>query len=312
MPHRLTIAAVLLFWLASMSWLVSTKILPPLLAGTPPETHPTLPDAGEDFAPVAWRLEWHGRPIGWAVTKAARRPDGTGEVQSFVQFEQLPVRDILGQLLGAAAPLLGPAFLGDEREISIAVASRSTYDPFDQLQSIHVKLDLPGMPGLLRVAGEVDDNQQLNLTAHTGPLPDEPQGETLYSQQLALPREALVSDAFSPSTRLAGLRIGQRWTFPVYRPFPPDQPVQIMEARVTGSETMEWNEEQVTVMVVEYREEAGTGLASNRDAVARLWVRPSGEVLRQELSFSSLRCTFTRMKHEDTAEYAFRMSERMP
>lgn len=307
MFHRLTIAAVLLFWLASMSWLVSTKVLPPLLAGTPPEAHPSLPSDGDDFSPVGWQLDWHGRPIGWSVTKAVRRHDGAGEVLTVLEFENLPAREMLGQILGAAAPLLGPALLGEESELSLSVTGRSIYDPFDQLQSLHVTLDLPGMPGLLRLEGQVDDQRRLRLTARSAPLPDAPAGEPLYQQEIPLPREALLSDALSPSTRLVGLTPGQYWTFPTYRPFPPDQAAQIMEARVTGRETIDWHGEAAEVLVVEFREEAGTGLAANRAAVARLWVRPNGEVLRQELAFASLRCTFTRMPPEDSARYAERL-----
>ena len=120
-----------------------------------------------------------------------------------------------------------------------------------------------------------------------------------HRYEVDLPRDALVGDSLSPRSELRNLRVGQQWTIPVYRPFPPNSPVQILLARVEKSEFFDWEGELVETYVVVYRDEAGTGINSARKPIGRTWVQPDGTVLRQEVMLSNLRFTFDRLPPGD-------------
>ena len=66
---------VVCFWLASMTWLVWAKVLPPLLVGKPP-TYASLVAAQKDDTAVEWQLLWDSQPIGGATSRVARADDG--------------------------------------------------------------------------------------------------------------------------------------------------------------------------------------------------------------------------------------------
>ena len=51
-------------------------------------------------------------------------------------------------------------------------------------------------------------------------------------KEIQLPSDALLSDILSPQMRLPGLRLNQTWTVPVYSPFMPDKPLEIIRATV--------------------------------------------------------------------------------
>ena len=102
-------AAVLVFWLVSMGWLLTTKVVPPLLTGSAPSYRDLLPtDVGES-PPVYWTIVWNQQPLGWARNRFTRRGDGTGAIESEIAFEDLPVADLLDQLLGALGKFLRTA-----------------------------------------------------------------------------------------------------------------------------------------------------------------------------------------------------------
>ena len=68
MLSRWSNIAIVLFWLATMSWLVVTKFLPPLRIGQPPDYHAIL-EHERGAAPFAGsfagrRSRSAGRPVG--------------------------------------------------------------------------------------------------------------------------------------------------------------------------------------------------------------------------------------------------------
>jgi hypothetical protein len=123
-------------------------------------------------------------------------------------------------------------------------------------------------------------------------------GETFFRQQLELPPNLLVRDAFTPRGELTDLRLGQTWTIPVYRPFPPNSPVQIVEARVERHEIIIWNGDDVETKLLVYRSDAGSGIHATREPIGREWIRADGTVLRQEIALSGLKLLFERLPDE--------------
>jgi hypothetical protein len=114
-------------------------------------------------------------------------------------------------------------------------------------------------------------------------------------QELELPPDALVSDAFTPRSELKKLHVGQSWTIPVYRPFPPNSPLEIVAVHVEGHEGIIWEGKDVETLRVVYRTDAGSGIRASRDPVGREWVRRDGTVLRQEIGMSGLQLRFERL-----------------
>ena len=305
MTNRWFNAGVLVFWLAAMSWLLTQKVLPPMLAGEPPDYDAALP-VGEIVTvppPVCWRLNWDGRVIGTAASQPVATEDGA-ELRSVIHFTRLPVHNLLGQLLGPMAPLVSSSLGDEDFTPNMDVATRMRFDSERRLQNFQTVLDLPGAPHFIDLDGKVDDLGTLMLvaTARFGtPMPGQPPPLVRHRHTVDLPRDALVGDSLSPRSELRNLHVGQQWTIPTYRPFPPNSPVQILLAKVEKSDFIEWNGDVVETYVVVYQDEAGSGIGSARAPIGRTWVQPDGTVLRQEVMLSNLRFTFDRLPPGDTA-----------
>jgi hypothetical protein len=61
--------AVMALWLATMSWLVTDKIVPRLLIGEPPR-YETIVQARKKNPVVGWKMLLDGRQLGWALSEA--------------------------------------------------------------------------------------------------------------------------------------------------------------------------------------------------------------------------------------------------
>lgn len=304
MTSRWFNAGVLVFWLVAMSWLLTQKVLPPLLTGDPPDYDAALPVGKLEAEPspvVCWHIEWDGRVIGTAASRAVPTQDGA-ELRSVVRFSRLPVRNMLGQLMGVMAKLLDSTLGGDEFTPNLAVATRMQFNAQRRLTGFETIVELPELPQFLQIKGDVTSSGKLKLLATarypTG-MAGSPPAEVNYRHELELPPDALVGDSLSPRAQLKNLHVGQQWTIPNYRPFPPNSPVQILLARVEKSEFIEHGGELVEVFVVVYHDEAGSGLGSTRAPIGRTWVEPGGDVLRQEVMLSNLRLRFERLAADD-------------
>jgi hypothetical protein len=225
-------------------------------------------------------------------------------MRSVVQFEQLDVKRVLEQLLGAFARLV-PDLGGDDFQLELTIASRLRFDQQSHLQTVATSIAVADMPHVLNLRGEATGDGALNVVVFSGErVPSRAADDALFRQRVDLPRDAVVSDAFAPNSELRNLQVGQTWTIPVYRPFPPNSPVQIVEAKAERLELIYWNRDQVEVMVVAYRGDAGSGIAAARRPTGRVWVRPDGLVLRQEVAVSNLRLVFERLPDDEGAAYA--------
>ncbi len=305
MGNRWYVAFVLLFWLASMSWLMMAKVLPPLIGGKAPDYRTALADAPRFPPPVVWHLVWEDQAIGFAANRVRPAPGGGVEMRSVVHFEQLDLDKVLQQLLGAFSALV-PDVGSSGAPFQMTIATRLQFDSQKDLHALDTSVAVADIKHVLNLHGDVQDGDKLDVVVFSGNPDREGSfggGRELLRQQVDLPPQALVSDSLAPSSDLKGLEVGQAWTIPVYRPFPPNSPVQIVEAKAERLEIIYWDRNPVEAMVVAYRSEAGAGIGSGR-LLGRVWVRPDGVVLRQEVLISNLQLVFDRMPEEQGAGHA--------
>ena len=110
------------------------------------------------------------------------------------------------------------------------------------------------------LSGDTDVNGTLNLEARMFDSPSGGSGTQILKREIELPAGALVGDALAPRPELKNLAVGQSWTVPVYRPFPPDSPPQIIQATVKHLEPILWEGNEVETMLVLYQSEAGSNI----------------------------------------------------
>jgi hypothetical protein len=295
MLGRLYQLLVVLLWLASMTWLVVEKVLPPLLGGTPPDYNAVLAARGQ--APDCWRIVWKEQTIGFAASRVIEPAGADREIRSVVQFEKLPLEELLAELLGVFAKLTAPLLGGHSNyRIDALLATRLLFDDQRRLKEFRTRLDVGEMASLLSIRGTVTSEQKLEVEARlgTGASGSGPAGQVLR-QRIDLPPQALVDDAWTPRSQLGNLRVGQAWTVPVYRPFPPNSPISIIEAKVERHDVIVWDGRDVETLLIVYRADAGSGIRASREPVGQAWVRGDGTVLRQEVALSGLRLRFERL-----------------
>jgi hypothetical protein len=309
MTHRLVMLAVVACWLASMSWLFVEKILPTIRGGQRPDFDAVLPAEDEPPQPVCWEIMFNGESIGRASSLAVRDADGAGHIESTVDFERLPLSDILSELLGSAGAFIKPLWMtSDNLLMKMSVASRMEIASGGNLKSFVTNVRLADLERLLvRVRGEVH-GRTLSVSVYLpGDALDGPDAMRLrFRDEIDLPDEALVGGALSPQSQLANLHVGQTWTFPVYRPFPPNSPLQMVEARVERREVFLWNGQSLKAFQVVYRDDAGSGISIARQPIGKLWVRDDGEVLEQETRLANLNFRFVRLGDADCSHAPLR------
>lgn len=266
---------VILFWLATMSWLVVAKVLPPLRVGEPPNYASILKHSGDE-PPACWTIRMQGRTIGWAANKLVRGKNGISEFYSRVYLGALPLDELApGWLAGVLKPVLS-----DIREMDLDKRSRFAVDPLGRLIEFESRIRLADVIDAIKVQGKIDGTT-LHLAVTSG--------EITVRITRSLSPNALMGDALSPQARMPGLRVGQTWTVPLYSPFrTASSPLEILQATVEREDRFYWDGETVNTRVIVYRGDPGAGLAGHQKR-GRTWVRDDGVVLRQEVSvFKSL------------------------
>ncbi|MCA9270003.1 MAG: hypothetical protein KDA41_16090 [Planctomycetales bacterium] len=304
MNSRWYSVAVVACWLASMCWLVTAKVLPTLREGSRPTYDAMLPEAEAAKQTTAWDIFLRDEHVGRAVSVSTRLPDGSGKLESDVHFERLPLGQIAMELLGSFGTVLRQ-FWGadDDLKVDLDIVSEMSIGPTGKLDSFVTRVGFAGVEDWLQVRGTVLKGQ-LEVSVYEVER-DDAGAETLrlrFQDHFPLTDDSLVGGALSPQERLTGLHVGQTWTFPVYRPFPPNSPVQMVEATVERYEWFEWNGQTTRAYHVVYRDEAGSGLSIAQEPIARLWVGGDGSVLRQEGRIADLTVSFVRLPDEAAAE----------
>jgi hypothetical protein len=281
-------AAVVVLWLATMSWLVTVQVLPPLQSGEPPSYQQVIEAQNLD-PPVGWKVLWKGKQLGWALADTKSQPSGLmTEVHGRVHLDSFP--------LGSMAPIWLQPFLGlskkPDDQLHMDACSELLVDSFGRLVRFDSAVQLPPLADEITMHGAVDGGQlELQLRS----------GNQLYSHEVSLPPKALLADAFSPQTRLPGLHVGQTWSVPVFNPlWPTKSPIEIISAKVERVEQITWNGNVENAWLVVYRHDSGS--KAKQRPQCKLWVRRDGAVVRQETVLFDSNIVFVRLPEKETAK----------
>ena len=290
---------VVLLWLSAMCWLVTKKILPTLLVGEPPAYSKSL-RAQRDEPPVGWTMWWNDHFLGRALTTTERGSDNATEMHNRLRFEHVPLGEIIPPLL---ENLLNPAE-ALPKELSMKVDSHLTFDRKGRMTDFRSSLRFEGDVEAMNVQGTVDGGY-LILSVGYG-------SAKAYETDMLLPRDVVLGDGLSPQPHLSGLRDGQTWTTEVFSPLrPPNDPVEIMQATVEGTEPMVWHGETLDTWLVVYRSDPGIGPDGKGEPRGRIWVRPDGTVLKQQVMLFASRLSFVRMGDDEAAALAEAIAEEL-
>ena len=284
--------AVVALWLATMSWLVTTKVVPSLLVGEPPN-YTTILSAQRADPPVGWVMDWDDRRLGWAVSMTSAIPGGLTEVRSRVHFDHLPLDEMVPDWLRPMLPAFG------ERRLQVAMDSRSTlvFDPLGRLSRFESSVAFASQEPFVKVRGSVD-GAKMALWIRVGDLPP-------VETEVTIPRNAMLGDTLSPQSRLPGLREGQIWTVESYSPLrPPNSPREILCATVESRAPILWNGQVADAFLVVYRSDPGAAIGSAGSPRGKLWVRRDGVVLRQQVMVFRSTLTFVRLPERESARLA--------
>jgi len=271
---------VVLFWLATMSWLVVAKVLPPLRVGEPPNYASIVHDSVEE-EPTCWSIRMNGQTIGWAANGLERR-DGISEFYSRVYLARLPLDELApGWLAGVLKPVFPNLDLVD-----VIKQSKLVVDPLGRLSEFESRVHLSGFPDAIRVSGRVEGST-LELTVKSG--------DVTVPLSRPLTPNSLMNDELSPQARMPNLRVGQSWTVPLYSPFrAAHSPLDILHAAVEREERHRVDGQEMITRLVVYRGDPGAGRGG--DAVrGRMWVSGDGVVMRQEVALFKSPIQFERL-----------------
>lgn len=271
---------VVVFWLSTMTWLLVSKVLPPLRAGQPPVYRELSAD--RSAAPVAWEILWNQKSVGWAASRTDPAPGDGWRQASKVHFERFPLRELLPTWLRSTG------MIGDEfSALSMDLDSSVWLDAKGGLERFESSIRLAQTSEVIHVEGKLDGHD-LDLAVRSG--------DVTYPTRMYLPAASSLSDEFSPPAELRGLSRGQTWTMPVFSPLrPPNSPLEILQATVERDEILVWNGQAMSTWVVVYRSDSGSGRSGASEQRGRVWVRPNGQVLKQEVTVFRSQLHFVRL-----------------
>lgn len=283
MSSRWFNAVVVLFWLGAMSWLLVTKVFPPLLKGTPPGFGDVVAELDErEAVAVAWDIFVDDAPVGRAVTETRLVEDDVTEINSLVEFRAMPF-DAISPV--RFRPLLSLFTESEDADVSLKVETKFEL-VLDHLIGFESRLSVGGVKDVITMQGAVDGTQ-LALTLHAG--------QFVHTTNTYLSGNQLFGDILSPRAYMRDLRVGQSWTEPVYSPFrPPDRPLEVLEAWVERTEMIQHEGKVENTRLVVYRSDQGSGLEDAKTPRAKLWVDFSGRILRQRIRLANGTLEFRR------------------
>jgi hypothetical protein len=297
MASRIYCVAVIVFWLATMTWLVVVKVAPALRRGESPDHHLASVERMQDALPVLWDMKWNYHPVGWAANRAARRSDGGSIIQSRVQFGEIQTLADLP----VGLRLLVDKLVGATNTLALRLDNTTQLSPnreFELLDSSVRLNDDPLAAPFIRIQGTVENNR-LALQFWVGAQ------EAPTSKVVPIPPQSLVSDEISPRGFMPNLRLHQEWTTYQVSPLPPPGVQKVVTAKVEHYEPIAWNGTVTDTLVVVYREDAGAGSWAADEYLGRLWVRPAdGMVIKQEVILLGARLTFVRRGEDENRELA--------
>jgi len=192
MPSPTYLIPTLILWFASIGWLFSTKILPTLTTGKIPDYADPLPASVVSTPqPVKWDIRWNDQIIGWAENRISRSIDGTRKIVSEVQFEDLPVDQMLEGVMGVLGRFAAPLIGGDFGPQDLRVLTILDFDSYGILSRFNTKVDVGDLEQLLQIEGHIY-GEAWDLVARVETSVDERQ-EIFRRRQIRLSPDTLSS-----------------------------------------------------------------------------------------------------------------------
>lgn len=262
-----------------------------MLIGNPPDSRKIL-EARRNEPPVAWRLQWNQRPLGWARCTNRTLADQSTEIRGRVHFDELPLGDLTPPWLRAFVRLLDEP----RPRMETDVESTLTINPEGVLERIDSSITFVPLQETIAVTGRIE-GPELSIRVRSRDLS--------YQTTVPINPETLLGDTLSPQTQLPGLREGQTWNVEACSPLRyPNRPLEVFRAEVKPPEQISWNGDVVLVWLVEYRTHSGFRMGVEERPRGRLWVRMDGTVLKQEMTLFDSTMTFVRMSDEEAAGWS--------
>ncbi len=299
MKSRWFSIAVFVLWASSMSWLVVVKILPSFAVGDPPNRYAILSAQAKEQR-VGYEVRWNEASVGSALVCGERLAGGGTLTTGRVQFDRLPVREMIPQGIVKLVGLDGavPDHIQFDAQHQVLFHANGRLQRFDSTISLGPQVSKILVEGF--VAGDT-----VVLTIRSA-------GAT-YATRRPLPRNVMVSNGLMPQSRMPGLREGQKWTIEVYSPLrPPTDPMEILQAEVVGRDLISWGGDLENAWLVVYRGDPGAKVGRSGKERAWLWVRDDGVVLQHRMAVFDGTLTFVRLPSGKELELERRFSAEQP
>lgn len=282
MANRVFVFAVVVLWLGSMSWLMIDKILPSLHEGEPP-----LAAGFEPGVPVAWKVSWGDREVGYAASMRTPGVLGTTNLENRVILEDVPLLDLV--------PALMRRVVGDIGSMKFDAKTTLEFDSLDNFSKFDSYVEINEVSSVLELHGKVN-GAFLDMKVKFG--------DVHYEPKVPIANQAALSEALFPDAKLPYLYVGRRWSEEIYNPFhAPSAPIETVDVEVTGIETLSMDGENHRVMRVEFSGPPAPGVPEDARLQAIAWVRQSdGVVLRQDVLISTSRLRFDRLPEEEAVK----------
>ena len=277
-----------------MSWLLLTKIYPVLDTTPPPAPGFTEATGQPRFEKSCWDIHCQGELIGYAANHTEGDGQGNVRVQSTVELTDIPVGELMADLLSTWSVLARWAS-PIPVETTLSVETHTEMEFFEgALTRFRSRVHLDQAEAMFELTGE-REAEGLHVSVEPGAMLEQAgMTEPLYSSVLPVPRDSLVIDSLSPYSELQNLRVGKRWQVQTYRAFPPTQPLRTILATVSRTEMVVWDGEIVTCFVIEFADMNPSGPTASAGPAGHMWVDDSGMVLKQSMQVGGIELDFLR------------------
>lgn len=267
MGSRWLNATVVLFWISMMYWLVDSQVLPSLRSGEPPNYEAMLPASdGPKTVQVNWKVVWNEKTIGTAIGTITRGGDGIVQVEHKIRLHEFPLPERIRR-----------SFQIPGERHGLGVDSQMTFDDRSRLLSVHSSVTVGNQKDLIQIIGAVEGGNLLKIDMQIN-------GVVVVSREMHLSPKALAWGQLSPLGKFTDLRVGQKWTEPVFQYFNLGETFEILHAKVERREHLDWHGKRVNTHLVVYRTDPASGLGQGGEIRKKLWVRLDGSVLQQSMN----------------------------
>lgn len=292
MANRAFVAAVIVLWLGSMSWLLVDKILPTYYDGQAP-----MASGFEPNIHVAWKVTWGGKPVGHAASIRLQGVANTTTLENRVVLEDVPLLDLV--------PALMRQVVGELGRMKLDARTSLEFDSLDNFSGFHSRVSINDISPVLQLNGEVNGGYLELKVEFNG---------VTYSPHVAIPDQQALSESLFPDAKLPYMFVGKRWEEEVYSPFrSPSSPIETVEVEVTGIERVEYDGELVRAMRVEFNASPGPGVPHDERLQAITWVRAEdGLAVRHDVMIANSKLRFERLPEDEAAEVGRKLLAQPP